>query len=883
MTVHRRHRGRVAVTAGTLGTLTTALLLTTSALQAQNAQGTTQGPSAAAPADGRVQRANWALANRFSAAALRAITYTQTLQPRFLGQSDTMFYNWRDRNGSRFMLYVPSATGGTKRPLFDPSKMAEQLTLLSKKPYDATNLPFQTITFLKSHKGFRFTVDTVRYEWTLATETLASLGRLPRGAPPPADEERDTQSGGGGGGGGGGFGGGANRDYRNFSPDSTAFVFARDHNLYVVDVARGDTTKISNDGVEDYTFGFRDTTENRRQLNALSGGQQNQGENDDERDEGNTNDMRVRPAVVWSPDSRSFAFLRRDQRKVKELFLVNVLAQPRPALLHYKYTMPGEEDVTQTELWIYRRGEPAVKQINVRKWKDQTLLDVHWPVSGEKVRLVRRDRPQRAIDFIEVDVTTGATKTLLTDAIEGAALEPKPIRYLKKGGDFLWWSQKTGWGMFYVYGFDGGEKHALTTGQWNADGITKIDSTTQQVWLTGQGREPGEQLYQTHLYRVNGNGTGLTLLDPGNATHTSTVSPTKRYVYDTYSRMDQPPASVVRDGITGRVITKLEEMDLSKITELGFTVAAPFSVKAADGVTELFGNMWKPIDFDSTKRYPIIAYVYPGPQTEGVTTGFSVRQPLLQLAQLGFIVIEVGHRGGAPQRSLAYHRYGYGNLRDYALADKKAAIEQLAARHPYIDLDRVGIFGHSGGGFLTAAAMLLPPYNDFFKVGWSESGNHDNNIYNQNWSEWNHGVRVIARADSSRTGGANGSGGAGNGQRRGGPGNTAGAAREVAQDSTNYDRIRFDIRVPTNDELAGNLKGNLALITGDLDNNVHPGGTIKLANALMRANKRFDYFVYPGEPHGYRGIYSTYNQRMLMEYFAEHLLGDYYRGNAEIR
>jgi dipeptidyl aminopeptidase/acylaminoacyl peptidase len=301
-------------------------------------------------------------------------------------------------------------------------------------------------------------------------------------------------------------------------------------------------------------------------------------------------------------------------------------------------------------------------------------------------------------------------------------------------------------------------------------------------------------------------------------------------------------------------------------------------VKAADGVTDLYGNIFKPFDFDSTRRYPVIAYVYPGPQQEGVTTGFSVGGGQMQLAQLGFIVIQVGHRGGSPYRSLAYHRFGYGNLRDYALADKKAAIEQLAARHAFIDLSRVGMYGHSGGGFLTAAAMLLPPYNEFFKVGWSESGNHDNNIYNQNWSEWNHGVTVVLKGDSARAG----AGAAGSAGQRGGPrGN--GAARAVVQDSANRDRVRFDIRVPTNAELAGNLKGNLALITGDLDNNVHPGGTIRLAEALIKANKRFDYYVYPGEPHGYRGVFAPYNQRMLMEYFAEHLLGDYYRGSAEIR
>jgi dipeptidyl-peptidase 4 len=216
------------------------------------------------------------------------------------------------------------------------------------------------------------------------------------------------------------------------------------HNLYIVEKSSNDTVQISTDGAMDYSFGYRDTTENARQLAALAGGgQQTDGEQDDS-DDANNRDQRIRPNVTWSPDGKSFAVVRRDQRKVKDLFLVNVLAQPRPVLIHYKYTMPGEEDVTRSELWTYRRGEKAVKQLNVAKWKDQALLNVHWPVNGDKVRVVRRDRPQRAVDFIEVDVTTGAIKTLLADAIEGAALEPKNVAYLKPGGDFLWWSQKTG-------------------------------------------------------------------------------------------------------------------------------------------------------------------------------------------------------------------------------------------------------------------------------------------------------------------------------------------------------------------------------------------------------------------------------------------------------
>jgi dipeptidyl aminopeptidase/acylaminoacyl peptidase len=283
--------------------------------------------------------------------------------------------------------------------------------------------------------------------------------------------------------------------------------------------------------------------------------------------------------------------------------------------------------------------------------------------------------------------------------------------------------------------------------------------------------------------------------------------------------------------------------------------------------------MWKPFDFDSTKTYPIIAHVYPGPQTESVTTGFAPTATQQRLAQLGFIVIQIGNRGGSPLRSNAYHSYGYYNLRDYGLADKKAGIEQLAARHPFIDIDRVGIYGHSGGGFMTAAALLQPPYNDFFKVGVSSAGNHDNNVYNQNWSEQHHGLREVR--DTTRRVVTDGEGGNGDD-------GDAGAANGNARQDQQAERMKFDIRVPANHELAENLNGRLLLVHGDMDNNVHPAGTIRLAEALIKARKRFDLMIMPGKAHGF-GDMQAYFTHMMYEYFAEHLLGDYYRKDANIR
>jgi len=807
-------------------------------------------------------QANWELSNKFSNQALQRMSYSSTLQPRWIGKTDSMWYNWKNRQGSTFFLVYPPTKA--RRPLFDHVRLAAALATAHKKPYEPNNLPFTTLNFTKDHKAIRFTVDSTRYEWHLVNEQVRSLGRPPRGDSLPPDEERTEGQGVGRGGRGGGRGGGGpNQDFRNFAPDSTAFVFAREHNLYVVEVGKPDTVQISRDGEKNYSFGFRDTATVQQQDN----------EDDDEqggRQGGaRARDPRVRPNVTWSPDSRAFYVTRNDSRKVKELYLVNVLSEPRPTLSSYTYAMPGEENVSQVELNTYHRGDPGVKPVEVKKWRDQRLFYIHWTTGSDKLRLVRRDRPQRELELVELDLASGAAKTLLTESVDRANLESQAPRYVKGGGDLIWWSERTGWGHYYLYDHNGTYKRPLTSGTWRADQIPQVDSVGGVIWISGVGREAGENVYYRHLYRVNADGSGFQLVDGGDANHSATLSPTRRYVVDNFSRVNAPTKSVVRDA-SGTVVMDLESADVSALQELGWRPPEPFMVKAADGITDIYGNMWRPFDFDSTKKYPVIAHVYPGPQTESVGTTFAAGGVQQQLAQLGFIVIQIGNRGGSPLRSNAYQNFSYYNLRDYALADKKAGIEQLAARHRWIDIERVGIYGHSGGGFLTAAALMLPPYNEFFKVGVSSSGNHDNNIYNQNWSEQYHGLRVVAaRADSGRG-------------RRAANGRGDGVPDVAADTGFADDSLRYEIKVPTNIELAPNLKGRLLLTTGDMDNNVHPGGTIRLVNALIKANKRFDFMLFPGKAHGYAD-YQQYFNRMLMEYFAEHLLGDNYRVGAEIR
>jgi dipeptidyl-peptidase 4 len=403
---------------------------------------------------------------------------------------------------------------------------------------------------------------------------------------------------------------------------------------------------------------------------------------------------------------------------------------------------------------------------------------------------------------------------------------------MNNGDEILFWSERDGWGHYYLYDGAGKLKNQVTTGEFVTEDIESVDEKARIMTFSAEGHENGENPYFTHLYSIKLDGTGMKLLDPGNSSHAVATADDGKYFVDNASTVSSAPHSLLYDR-AGAMDIDLETTDTSALMDAGFKMPESFEVKADDGLTDLTGVMYKPFDFDVNKKYPIIAYVYPGPQTEQVTQTFSPRNANVALANLGFIVIEVGNRGGNPHRSKWYHNFGYGNLRDYGLADKKAAIEQLARRYPWIDIERVGITGHSGGGFMSTAAMLQ--YPDFFKVAVSESGNHENNVYNQNWSEKNHGIKEVDNPDGS---------------------------------------VKFEFSIDKNSELAKNLKGHLLLSTGDLDDNVHMANTMRLADALIKANKRFDQFVLPGQRHGY-GPDANYFFWVRADYFCRWLLGDF--------
>jgi dipeptidyl aminopeptidase/acylaminoacyl peptidase len=532
---------------------------------------------------------------------------------------------------------------------------------------------------------------------------------------------------------------------------------------------------------------------------------------------------------------------------VKDLWVINSIAEPRPTLETYKYQMPGEKEAPVEELQVFDMTNHTHQVVSAGQFKDQDVAiwaaparEDHrdddyrttlWLGTNTKIYFTRTSRDLKRIDVCAVGVGDTAATALIRERLN-TYVEVRRLGLVDGGKELIEWSEQDGWAHFYLYDGDGKLKNQITSGPWHCEDIVGIDDKRRILYFSANGREPGEDPYFLHLYKVNFDGSGLTLLDGGDFDHQMSMDDSHQYFVDNYSRVNTVPKSVLCNE-TGKKIMDLETTDLSSLMAAGYKFPEPFKVKADDGITDLYGVMYKPFNFDSTKKYPIMEYVYPGPQTEAVNKSFGRSMDRMdRLAQLGMIVITVGNRGGNPSRSKWYHNYGYGNLRDYGLADKKAAAEQLADRCTFIDINRVGIFGHSGGGFMSTAAMLV--YPDFFKVAVSESGNHDNSIYNRWWSEKHHGVKEMVSDKGDTT---------------------------------------FLYSIEKNQDLAKNLKGRLLLCTGDIDNNVHPGNTIRVANALIKADKRFDFVLLPGQRHGY-GEMTEYFWWRTADYFSRYLIGD---------
>ena len=772
----------------TIRTATLLLLLSAAALEAQGT------------------RADYERAEQFLGLNSRLLVAGATVTPVWLPSSDRFWYRNNTGSGSEFVAYDPVTKA--RAPAFDHARLASALSIANDTAYEANKLPFQTFEFVENASGIKFEVDSTRSFTCDLNRYVCSKSSKP---------EKKPLS-----------------DVR--SPDGKRIAFIRNWNLFVRDVASGKETQLSTDGVLDFGYGTPigccDQVTSVRQK------------------------REKRPVIVWSADAKKIATYRADERNVKPLYLLET-ATGRPVLHTYRYALPGDSVIPRIDVHVFDvesgqhvmsdRGPQDVVNTSCCWLQTDTLWkDGRWGSgSTDEFFYTQGQRDFKKFELIAVDTKTGKARKILEEK------EPTFVELnLNSGGlpnwrvingnkEVVWFSERDGWGHLYLFDATTGQlKNRITEGTWVVSDIVHIDEVNRLIYFTARGRETGKDPYFRMLYRANLNGTGLTLLTPEDADHTISMPASGHFVVDTYSRPDTLPVTVLR-APDGRVLGAIDKADVSRLKSRGLPLPERFSVKARDGVTDLYGLLYRPSNFDKAKRYPIIDYIYPGPQVGPIgnrTFTVAPRGDAQALAELGFFVFQID-AFGTPLRSKAFHDFYYGNMGDNGIADHVAAITQLGGRYPQIDLTRVGIFGHSGGGFSSTDAMLRFP--NFFKVAVSSAGNHDNRSYDYTWGEKYQGIMKKS------------------------PGG-----------GDNYDQ-------QANQLLARNLKGKLLLMYGTLDDNVHPNNTLMVINALIAANKNFDLIVMPNRNHGFAG--EPYVIRRTWDYFVKNLLGKEPPEDFEIR
>ncbi len=752
------------------------------------------GPLAAQQGDAtrRVLTAeDYARAERLLGYHTTPLVLRGTVRPTWL-PDDRFWYRNTVSGGSEFVLVDP--TRAAREPAFDHARVAAALAAVAGGTHTAITLPFTEFELSADGRSIEFVAADQRWSCDRAGVSCTTLGKVN-----PGDRR-------------GSVGPGAPaRDYV-LSPDGTRAAFVRDYNIWVREVTNRRETQLTTDGVKDFAYATNDAGWTRS----------------------------VMPVVVWSPDSKQIATFQHDARGVGEMHYVNTVVG-HPTLTTHKYPLPGDEKIFMIERVVIDVEERQVVRFKMPPDPHRssicdhvvcggTWADVQWSPDGKEVAFLSTSRDHKREDLRIADASTGAIRDVLAERVESffeSGQGHVNWRYLPGSKEVLWFSKRDDWGHLYMYDVNGIQKNRITTGDGNVTQVLRVDEPSRAIYFVGVGKEPGRDPYFRHFYRIGFDGKGQTLLTAENADHTIDVSPSGRYFVDAYSTPETPPVSVLRDA-GGRLVLELEKADISQLLATGWKPPMPITVKARDGVTDLYGLLFRPTSFDPARKYPIINNIYPGPQTGSVRgRNFSAARGDAQaIAELGFVVVQIDGMG-TPWRSRTFHETWYGDMGDNTIPDQVAGIQELAARFPWIDLDRAGIYGHSGGGNATAAAMFK--YPDFFKVGVSQAGNHDNRVYEDDWGEKWQGL-LVKKADGA----------------------------------TNYDD-------QANQTHAKNLKGKLLLAHGTLDTNVPPYSTLLVVNELIKANKDFDLILLPNRGHGFGS--EPYMMRRRWDYFVRHLLG----------
>ncbi len=757
--------------------------------------------------------ADYAQAEKFMNYNVNPLVYHGIDRPTWMADG-RMWYRDAGPDGVTFVLVDPAKK--TKGPAFDQAKLAAAMTAASTGgvKFAAGSLAITEFTLSDGDKTVTLTTGRTKMKCDLSgagTCTAVADGRPARGgrggqaaagAPPVAGAPPAAAARGG-------------RGATVLSPDKTKEAFLRDYNLWVRDVATGTETQLTTDGVKDYGY----ATNN-------AGWAHTDG-----------------AVVLWSPDSKKIATFQQDQRKTQEMYLVPV-TNSHPKLEAWKYPLVGDKDVTTVERVVI--DVPTAKVVRFKMAPDQHRSttcddlacrggwdDVQFSDDDSHIGFISSSRDHKQVWLREADTTTGDVREVMTEVTktfyEGGAGRSN-WKYLPKTNEFLWFSERDGWGQMYLYDLTTGKlKNQITKGEGNVSAVLRVDEAARTIYFTGGGKEKGRDPYFSHLYKVNFDGGGFKLLTPENADHAVTFSQDGQYFVDVYSTPVQPQTAVVRDS-SGALVVEVGKQDISKLVAAGWVPPTPITVKARDGKTDIYGLMFKPTKMEPGKKYPIVNNVYPGPQTGSCgSRAFAASHKDDQaLAELGFVVVCIDGMG-TPGRSKAFHEAYYGDMGDATIPDQVAGMKELAAKYNYIDISKAGMYGHSGGGNATASAMFHFP--DFFKVGIAESGNHDQRDYEDDWAEKWSGLEV-----------------------------------KNADGTSNYDS-------QANQNFAKNLKGHLLLAHGTMDDNVPMNNTLLVVDALIKANKDFDLLLIPNVPHGY-GPATNYMTRRRWDYFVRYLAGN---------
>ncbi len=748
---------------------------------------TTQGQGAAV---------DYQRAERFLGNAMRELAYDGMVAPRWLGTSGRFWYVKDGPAGKEFLIADPAQN--TRTPAFDHDKLAAAASRVAGRTLTARALPFDRLRFRDNERtlyaeggGIAVNCDLTAYTCSRAAVLFDDEGQetgpnrpFAEGDPPPRADVP--------------------------SPDGALTAFVLDHNLWVRNLKTGETMQLSRDGERHYDY----ATPLPNPMMMLQQGKE---------------DIVQTPAVFWSPDSTKVATYVMDQRNFPRLTMTlsNPKDQFRPKYFSYAYPLPVDFDLPTSKLVVF--DIPKRKQTFVAARPLVQLYyggpRVDWAADSKRFMYREIERGYAHVRLRDVDAASGVSRDIINETggglISTSVLVTRPFN---GGREVVWSAERDGWNHFYLYDAEKAVlKNQITKGEWIIRSIDHIDEANRVLYFSGAGREAGRDPYLRHAYKVNLDGTGLTLLTPEDADHTVSFSPDGRYFVDAYSRADLPTVSVVRSAATGQVVQPLEKADVSKLLAMGWTMPERFAGKAADGKTDLYGLIWRPTNFDPKKKYPVVENIYTGPQGAFVPKTFAAfRHQQQAIAELGFITVFVDGRGTA-LRSRAFRDVSHKNLGQGSGGDDHIAMfKQMAAKYPYMDLTRVGVWGHSAGGYDSTHAILSHP--EFYKVAVSSAGCHDNRMDKATWNE----------------------------QWMGWP------VDKHYEEQSNY-------------TLAKNLRGKLFISHGDVDENVPLPATIKLVDALVNANKDFDFLIMPGRTHGYGN--DPYYVRRRMDYFVRHLHG----------